>query len=84
MYNAISVAFVCVLIDLLLRLLVGGTMVNAKMRSMFCLLADFLMCAHSERRILICLVVSHLYLRMLVPRMLRYLMLCLSIMCTNL
>ena len=94
MYNAILVAFVCVLIDLLLRLLVGGKLVNirsavvavlsAKMRSMSCLHADFLVFVHSDKLILICLVVSHLLLRVLVPCMLSRLVLSLTILFTNL
>jgi len=73
MSYAILVVSVCVLTDLLLRLIVGGKVVNirsavvaqvpnAKMRSMSCLLSGFLVFAHSGGRSLICLDVLHLYL----------------------
>ena len=57
---------------------------SAKMRSMSCLLADFLECAHQGIHILTCLVVLHLYFQTLAPRVLSLLVLCLTILCTKL
>jgi len=72
MFSAILVVFVCVLIDLRLKLIVGVKVVstrsvvvavlNARMKNMSCSLVDFLVCAHSGKHTLICLVASLLFL----------------------